>query len=120
VLADECATELKTAKCKPNIGTQMTRILQIYRDVSFLGYTFGYIRIQMDVRILRISQIHTDFFLFFCLKPSIGVKKNPYQSVKSVKSVHPFVSQCIQKCNLKMKHPCKSVKSVSSVFQFAS
>jgi hypothetical protein len=30
-------------------------------DVSFLGYTFGYIEIRIDVRILRISPIRTDF-----------------------------------------------------------
>jgi hypothetical protein len=33
-----------------------------FGDVSFLGYTFGYIMIRMDVRILQISQIGTDFF----------------------------------------------------------
>jgi hypothetical protein len=38
--------------------------------------------IQMDVRISQISRIHTDFG-----------DKNPYESVKSVKSVHLFVSQ---------------------------
>jgi hypothetical protein len=32
------------------------------RDVSFLSYIFGYIGIQIDVRILRISPIGTDFF----------------------------------------------------------
>jgi hypothetical protein len=40
------------------------------------------------------------FFLFFAGNKALEFKKNPYQSVKSVKSVHPFVSQCIQKCNL--------------------
>jgi hypothetical protein len=34
----------------------------IFWDVSFLGYTFGYIVIQIDVRIQRISPIRTDFF----------------------------------------------------------
>ncbi|MEN9612190.1 MAG: hypothetical protein RLZZ628_3004 [Bacteroidota bacterium] len=64
------------------------------------SYTFGYVGIQMDVRISRISPIRADFFCFFAWVLSRNSKKNPYESVKSVKSVHPFVSQCIQKCNL--------------------
>jgi hypothetical protein len=36
-------------------------IFDFFWDVSFLGYTLGYIGIQMDVRILRISPIGTDF-----------------------------------------------------------
>jgi hypothetical protein len=36
--------------------------IRIKWDVSFLGYTLGYIVIRMDVRILQISQIGTDFF----------------------------------------------------------
>jgi hypothetical protein len=34
-------------------------------DISFLGYTFRYIAIRIDVRIPRISRIRTDFFYFF-------------------------------------------------------
>jgi hypothetical protein len=33
----------------------------IFWDVSFLGDTFGYIVIRMDVRIPQISRIGTDF-----------------------------------------------------------
>ncbi|MEN9611376.1 MAG: hypothetical protein RLZZ628_2190 [Bacteroidota bacterium] len=45
----------------------------------------------MDVQIQRISQIGTDFFNFS--RNKTWDSKNPYQSVKSVESVHPFVSQ---------------------------
>jgi hypothetical protein len=41
--------------------------LGFFRDVSFFGYTSGYIMIRMDVRIERISPIDTDFFEFQCL-----------------------------------------------------
>jgi hypothetical protein len=78
---------------------------QTLRDVSFDAKSRLQIAIRIDVRISRIEQIGTDFFYFFCLDFEQEFQKNPYQSVQSVKSVHPFVSQCIQKCNLKMKHP---------------
>ncbi|MEN9610058.1 MAG: hypothetical protein RLZZ628_872 [Bacteroidota bacterium] len=54
----------------------------------------------MDVRILRISRMRYGFFLFFARNKALGFKKIRTASVKSVKSVHPFVSQFIQKCNL--------------------
>ncbi|MEN9611910.1 MAG: hypothetical protein RLZZ628_2724, partial [Bacteroidota bacterium] len=69
------------------MGTRRTRIGRIFADFSFLSYTLGYILIRMDVRIPQISRIGTDF-----LKPMLCFKqknkKNPYQSVKSVESVH--------------------------------
>jgi hypothetical protein len=43
--------------------------LNFFEDVSFLGYTFGAIVIRMDVRILQISQIGTDF----CQKKSVPI-----------------------------------------------
>ncbi|MEN9612836.1 MAG: hypothetical protein RLZZ628_3650, partial [Bacteroidota bacterium] len=59
--------------------------------------------IRIDVRIQRISPMDTDFSEPKCFILGKKNKKNPYESVKSVQSVHLFVSQCIQKCNLKMK-----------------
>ncbi|MEN9611694.1 MAG: hypothetical protein RLZZ628_2508 [Bacteroidota bacterium] len=56
---------------------------------------FGKIMIRMDVRISRISPIRTDFF-YFLLGFRAGIPKNPYEFVKSVKSVHLFVSQLSQ------------------------
>ncbi|MEN9613537.1 MAG: hypothetical protein RLZZ628_4351 [Bacteroidota bacterium] len=47
--------------------------------------------IQIDERIQRISRIGTDFFIFLS-KIKHWISKNPYQSVKSVESVHLFVS----------------------------
>jgi hypothetical protein len=80
------------------MGTQRTRILQICAD--FLGcfilglhldtlryeWMYGFYGFHRWVRI----------FLFFCWDFEQEFQKNPYPSVKSVKSVHPFVSQCIQ------------------------
>ncbi|MEN9611255.1 MAG: hypothetical protein RLZZ628_2069 [Bacteroidota bacterium] len=99
------------------IGTRMTRILRIYAD--FLGcfifrFHFG---IHWDTNGSTDFTDFTDSYGFFSC-PSVGnsdsygrTRKNPYPSVKFVKSVHPFVSQCIPKCNLKMKHPKQSAKS---------
>ena len=75
----------------------------MFHQVRKVGYTLGYIMIQMDVRTQRISRMDTDFFNPNALFRAKN-KKNLYPSVKSVESVHPFVSQCMQKCNLKMKH----------------
>jgi hypothetical protein len=36
----------------------------MFHGVRKVGYTFGHIMIRMDVRILRISQLDTDFFYF--------------------------------------------------------
>jgi hypothetical protein len=65
--------------------------------------------IRIDVRMERISRMRYGFFLFFARNKALGLKKIRTASVKFVPSVHPFVSQCIPKCNLKMKHPEKSL-----------
>jgi hypothetical protein len=67
-------------------------IFRIKNGMFHFRVTLGYIAIRIDVRISPISPIGTDFFLFFLLKTKHLSSKNPYQSVKSVKSVHPFVS----------------------------
>jgi hypothetical protein len=62
-------------------------------DVSFCEKNGLQIVIRIDVRMERISRMRYGFFLFFTQNKALGLKKNPYESVKSVKSVHLFVSQ---------------------------
>jgi hypothetical protein len=64
---------------------------QIFGEVSFLGYTFRYIVIRMDVRILRISPIGTDF---------LSQKSVPIGEIRKIRT-----SIRITICNLKMKPP---------------
>jgi hypothetical protein len=47
----------------------------MFHRVRKVGYTFGYIVIQMDVRILQISPIGTDFFYFFAGNKALELKK---------------------------------------------
>jgi hypothetical protein len=48
----------------------------IFLGCFILGYTFGYIMIQMDVRIQQISQICTDFFYFLLETKHWDLKKS--------------------------------------------
>jgi hypothetical protein len=52
----------------------------------------------------------TRIFLELMLKIQHQFQKNPRKSVQSAASAFQFVSQWIQKCNLKMKHPKKSAQ----------
>ncbi|MEN9610910.1 MAG: hypothetical protein RLZZ628_1724 [Bacteroidota bacterium] len=80
----------------------MPRITQIIRkncDVSFLGYTFGYIVIQMDVRISRISPMGTDFFLSFRRNLSFLRKdKKKSVSIGEIREIRTSIRIAI--CNL--------------------
>jgi hypothetical protein len=56
-------------------GIDFLGFFRIYRNISFVDYTFGYIVIRMDERILRISPILTDFFRIYARNPSKKTKK---------------------------------------------
>ncbi|MEN9611245.1 MAG: hypothetical protein RLZZ628_2059 [Bacteroidota bacterium] len=47
----------------------------MFHSVRKASYTFGYIGIQMDVRISQISRIRTDFFGIHAQNPSKKTKK---------------------------------------------
>jgi hypothetical protein len=48
----------------------------MFHSVRKVGYNFGYIVIRMDVRILRISPMDTDFFYFLLEIKHWGLKKS--------------------------------------------
>jgi hypothetical protein len=69
--------------------------------------------IRIDVRIVRISQIDTDFFIFFCYffcwKQGIGVPKKSV-SICEIRTIRTSIRITIQKCN---KNPTKNPKNQS-------
>ncbi|MEN9612867.1 MAG: hypothetical protein RLZZ628_3681 [Bacteroidota bacterium] len=77
--------------------------------IDFLGFMgcsiFGYILIRIDVRILRISRIRTDFFIFLPKTKHLGSKKSvPIREICKIRTSIRI------KMYPKMEHPINPKK----------